>query len=173
MTRSPCLDDVGGFTEAYRVHGPRARAAAHSVLGDQALAEDVVQDVFTALWTRPSMFDGRRGSLGPYITLLARSRALDRWRTRAASGAATERVARHTRAAHAPDVADEVVDREAYGDALRALRTRPPEQREAVLLCHVGGLTHREIASITRAPVGTVKSRVRLGVAGAARRLAA
>ena len=63
------------------------------MLGDAAAAEDVVQDVFTALWRDPSKFDQRRGSLRGYLAMMARSRAVDQVRSRNAGAAAADRLA--------------------------------------------------------------------------------
>ena len=77
---SPNLKDPRQFDDAYRQLAPQAIAAANRVLRDEAAAEDVVQDVFMQLWLRPGSYDARRGPLSAYVTMLARSRALDRWR---------------------------------------------------------------------------------------------
>src|SRR4051812_50042052 len=72
------VDD--GFRQAYLDHHRAVYAAAFGVLRDSALAEDVVQDVFLRLWRRPGAYDERRGDLGTFLRLIARSRALDLWR---------------------------------------------------------------------------------------------
>jgi RNA polymerase sigma-70 factor (ECF subfamily) len=78
----PDLRDPIQFNDAYRRLAPIALASAKRVLRDEAAAEDVVQDVFMQLWLKPSLYDPARGSLNSYVPMLARSRALDRWRTR-------------------------------------------------------------------------------------------
>jgi RNA polymerase sigma-70 factor, ECF subfamily len=131
------------------------------VLGDPARAQDVVQEVFLRLWRRPEAFDMRRGELGPYLRVMARSRALDVHREHRA----TERIAdrlrlRGERSEAAPDprLAPE---REDLRVALRGL---PDGQREAVVLTYFAGLTAEEVARHAGVPLGTAKSRVRLGV---------
>src|SRR5688500_3847313 len=91
------LRDPLQFNDAYRRLAPVALASANRVLRDEAAAEDVVQDVFMLLWLRPSAYDPARGSLPSYISMLSRSRALDRWRTRHAREAAVERSAEEVR----------------------------------------------------------------------------
>lgn len=152
---------------AYRLHSGRAFAAAMRVLRDPSAAEDVVQDVFMSLWRNPSQFDSSRGSLPTYISMLARSRALDRWRSQAAHDAALEREARlHDPRERSIDRgADEKVLRhESSTEVMSALNTLPDNQREAVLLAFGGGLTAREIAQERDIPLGTAKSRIRLGL---------
>ena len=154
---------------AYRLHSSRAFAAAMRVLRDPAAAEDVVQDVFTSLWRNPSQFDPRRGSLPSYVSMLARSRALDRWRAQAAHDAAVEREASaRPRELTTSSGADEpALARERSHEIMSALESLPGPQREALLLAFGGDLTAREIARIAGVPLGTAKSRIRLGLARA------
>src|ERR687893_1479301 len=91
------LRNPAQFNAEYRRLAPLALAAANRVLRDEAAAEDVVQDVFMQLWLKPASFDPARGSLTSYVTMLARSRAVDRWRTRSAREAAVERSADEVR----------------------------------------------------------------------------
>src|SRR3954454_6454843 len=74
------LRDHAAFSRAYAQHARTVHAAAMAVLNDHARAQDVVQDVSLGLGRRPDAFDGRRGALGPYLRVMARSRALDLWR---------------------------------------------------------------------------------------------
>nr|MBA2599132.1 RNA polymerase subunit sigma [Actinomycetota bacterium] len=78
------LHDPQQFDRAYHEHAAAMLASANRVLRDNAAAEDVVHDVFMHLWRKPESFDPARGTLGSYLTMMARSRALDRWRTRVA-----------------------------------------------------------------------------------------
>ena len=93
------LRDPSQFDQAYQRLAPIAFAAANRVLRDAAAAEDVVQDVFMQLWLRPAAYDPARGALSRYVSLLARSRATDRWRSRSARDAAVERSALEVRVA--------------------------------------------------------------------------
>jgi RNA polymerase sigma-70 factor (ECF subfamily) len=162
----PDLRDPIQFNAAYRRLAPIALASAKRVLRDEAAAEDVVQDVFMQLWLKPSLFDPARGSLNSYISMMARSRALDRWRTRGARDAAVDRATHQERALVAPaeSAAEPVIRRERSLTLLHALDELPPDQREALLLAYGRGLTSQEIARVKRVPLGTAKSRVRLGL---------
>src|SRR5215210_3144183 len=86
------LSDAQGFRAAYEEHHRGMYAVAFRILGDGTQAQDVVQDVFLRLWRRPDRFDARRGELGPYLRLMARSRALDLWREAQAAGRASDRL---------------------------------------------------------------------------------
>lgn len=160
------LLDPSTFDDVYRRLRPLALGAANRVLRDEAAAEDVVQDVFTDLWRRPDAYDPSRGPLPRYVTMLARSRALDRWRSRSAREAAVERSAQEARVGLVAQesAAEPVFRHERSARLLRALRELPSEQRQAVLLAYGRGLTAREIARAARVPIGTAKSRVRLGL---------
>jgi RNA polymerase sigma-70 factor, ECF subfamily len=162
------LSDPSAFGRAYDEHSGSVYATAFRVLGDAALAQDVVQDVFLRLWRRPQAFDARRGALGPYLRLMARSRALDLWREGQAAGRASDRLkfavaAAEVRTDDQPGLAAEIHDeRDAVREAIRRL---PDAQREALVLAYWGGLTAGEIAARADVPLGTAKSRIRLGLA--------
>ena len=162
------LSDPAAFERAYDQHARGAYRAAYRVLGSAAQAQDVVQDVFLKLWREPGKFDARRGELGSYLRLMARSRALDTWREGQAAGRASDRLKLDVgldegRPDERPAVAAE---REGDWRTLRdALRGLPTVQREAVVLAYWGGLTADQIARRSNVPLGTAKSRIRLGLA--------
>ena len=91
------LSDPRVFEHAYDEHGRGVYAAALRILGDPVQAQDVTQDVFLRLWRRPEAFDARRGELGTYLRLMARSRALDLWREGQAAGRMSDRLKRRGR----------------------------------------------------------------------------
>jgi RNA polymerase sigma-70 factor, ECF subfamily len=157
--------DQREYREVYAQLWPSAVRVARSVLGDEAAAEDVVQDVFLQLWRRPGAYDPRRGSLRTFVLMLARSRAVDRWRATASRHAAVERAGRELRLeAQAAESCDEpVIRRDGARRALAAVASLPPEQRDAVLLTGLG-MSAGEIARCTAVPLGTAKSRVRIGL---------
>jgi RNA polymerase sigma-70 factor (ECF subfamily) len=86
------LSDPRAFRAAFAEHQRSLYATAFRIVGDAALAQDVVQDVFLRLWRRPAAYDPRRGELGPFLRLMARSRALDLWREGQVRGRAAERL---------------------------------------------------------------------------------
>jgi RNA polymerase sigma-70 factor (ECF subfamily) len=139
------------------------------VLRDADAAQDVVQDVFASLWSHPEAYRPERGSLATFVRIMARSRALDRLRTHAAGAAAYGRSAREAlvHPTVAEPTSETVLRRDTSRAMVRALDALPHGQRAAVLLHHVGGLTDRELAQATCVPLGTAKSRIRLGTARA------
>jgi RNA polymerase sigma-70 factor (ECF subfamily) len=162
------LGDPQSFRRAFAEHHRAVYAAAYRVVGDAALAQDVVQDVFLRVWRRPQAFDPRRGDLGTYLRLMGRSRALDLWREGQVRGRAAERlkVVAGEGESRNDDHPAVLAEREHEGAEVRAaLGKLPQAQREAVVLAYWGGLTADQIARRSKVPIGTAKSRIRLGLA--------
>jgi len=162
------LSEPAAFGRVYDEHARRVYAAALRVLGNPAQAQDVTQDVFLRLWRAPGKFDPRRGDLGAYLRLMARSRALDVAREGQAAGRASDRLKvavglTPPREDARPDTATEL--RRDRADVRAALRGLPEPQREAIVLAYWGGLTAGEVARRVGVPLGTAKSRIRLGLA--------
>lgn len=155
------------FAEVYARNRPGVYATALRVLGRPAEAEDVTQEVFVKFWRSPERFDPRRGEVGPYLRLMARSRALDLLRHEQADGRAQDRLkavsGRDEVPMHEspPSVAEHREQRSRLREALRRL---PVEQREALVLAYWGGMSAREVAAAARVPFGTARSRMRLGL---------
>jgi RNA polymerase sigma-70 factor (ECF subfamily) len=162
------LSDPVTFGRIYDEHRRGVHATAYRVLGSTAAAQDVVQDVFLRVWRNPGKFDSRRGEVGSYLRLMARSRAVDLWRESQASGRAEDRL--KVVVAHDVPRPDGQPDHLALASADRshvraALGRLPDPQREALVLAYWGGLTADQIATRAGVPLGTAKSRIRLGLA--------
>lgn len=136
------------------------------ILNSREEAEDILQEVFVQVWRRAKDFDEQRGRPFTWLVTLARSRAIDRLRLlgarqRLAAGAALEQE-------HADNVSDALTDAvraEQQAVVRRALAELPEEQRHTLVLAYFDGLTQSEIASKLNAPLGTVKTRMRSGMA--------
>ena len=133
------------------------------ILNNREEAEDVLQETFLQVWRRAADFDENRGRPFTWLVTLARSRAIDRLRMLGAR----ERVA----AAGARDEAEVVSDAasDAFSSEQRelvrsALSQLPDEQKQPLLLAYFDGLTQSEIAARLKAPLGTVKTRMRTGM---------
>jgi RNA polymerase sigma-70 factor (ECF subfamily) len=159
------MTSASTFEAIYAEHAADVYRSAFSILRDATLAEDVVQEVFERVW-RGSGHDERRGPLGPYLKLLARSRALDLWRRTRSAERAQHRLEEDADAAltlHSPEtVLARATERRLARAAVRRL---PQEQRQAIGLAYWGGLSARELATVEGIPLGTAKSRVRMGLA--------
>jgi RNA polymerase sigma-70 factor (ECF subfamily) len=154
------------FEAIYAEYADEVHRAAFSILRDATLAEDVVQEVFERVWCG-SGHDERRGPLGPYLKMLARSRALDAWRRTRSAERVQHRLEEDADAllarAHGPELAfTRAAERRAARAAVRRL---PQEQRQAIGLAYWGGLSASELAKAEGIPLGTAKSRVRMGLA--------
>lgn len=160
------LRDPEAYQAIYSAHSRRVYANAYRILRDATKSEDIVQDVFLRLWVRPDRFDERRGDLGSYLALMARSRALDIARSDQAAARAGERL--HTAVESDPprvERPDERAEAHEQATGIRAAVANLPRlQREAVALAFWAGLPAREIAERTGVPLGTARSRLRLGL---------
>jgi RNA polymerase sigma-70 factor, ECF subfamily len=162
------LSDPVTFGRVYDEHRRGVHATAYRVLNSSAAAQDVVQDVFMRVWRNPQKFDARRGELGSYLRLMARSRAVDLWREGQACGRAEDRL--KAVVGREPPHCDGQPDHLALASDDRstvraALGRLPNPQREALVLAYWGGLTADQIAARAGVPLGTAKSRIRLGLA--------
>ena len=162
------LRDPQTFRRAFNEHNRAVYTAAFRIVNDATLAQDVVQDVFLRLWRRPGSFNPERGDLGTYLRLMGRSRALDLWRegqvrTRAADRLKVGVPMEEPRMDDHPAVLAERDHERA--EVREALGKLPEAQREAIVLAYWGGLTADQIARRSHVPLGTAKSRIRLGLA--------
>lgn len=133
------------------------------IVGDRLVAEEVAGDAYLQVWRQAARFDRARGTPLAWLLTVARSRAIDRVRSTGRRAAAVpEAVEREDAPVDAPDVLLEAHDRRRRVRA--ALAQLRPEQRQAVELAYFGGLSHGQIAVRLSVPLGTVKTRLRLGM---------
>jgi RNA polymerase sigma-70 factor (ECF subfamily) len=158
------LTRVGTGDEAaiellYQRYGGACFALARRIIGDTQLAEDVVQQVFLAMW-QGSGYDPGRGAVSTWLLSVTHHKAVDAVRR---EGTRRKRLANEQIllevAASGPGPDDETWERLRADRTRQALRLLPAEQREVLLLAYFGGYTQREIADMTGLPLGTVKSR--------------
>ncbi len=152
------LGDAGAFEVLYDEYHRLVYGIALRVLSDRGVAEDVTQGIFLKLWTNPDSFVS--GNFGAWLVRVARNRALDVLRSRAAhpEGDVPESMPAED---SLEDTALARIDAESVRNAIEKL---PAEQRELIELGFFGGATHHEIARSTGLPLGTVKTRIRSGL---------
>jgi RNA polymerase sigma-70 factor (ECF subfamily) len=160
----------------YDRHAPALLGVCLRLLRDRSEAEDVIEEVFIEIWQKSGRYDADRASPLAYLVTVARSRAFDRLRRRRReerlrAGHAVETLASGAAPERAPDAPlagsplGHALASEQRGHVLRALERLSPAQREVVELSFLDGLTHGEIAERLGAPLGTVKSWIRRGLA--------
>jgi RNA polymerase sigma-70 factor (ECF subfamily) len=131
-------------------------SVALRVLREPASAEDVLQEVFLGLWRKPETFVSARGSLGGWLAVVARNRAIDSLRRKRPSEQVEE-----VMLASPVDVADDAQRNALMLKAREIILRLPYEQRKTLQMAYFDGLTHAEIAEVTGDPLGTVKTRIR------------
>jgi RNA polymerase sigma-70 factor (ECF subfamily) len=153
-----CARDAAAFEALYDAYHRLVYGLALRVLSDPSAAEDVTQAVFLKIWDSPTLFRG--GNFGAWIARVARNRAFDVLRSRAAHGEEE-----FPDSIPVDDALEETAIAHLDGDRVRdALARLPPEQREPIELGFFGGVTHQEIARRFGLPLGTVKTRIRTGL---------
>ncbi len=167
LVRRVRAGDRGAVDDLYDRFRRPAFALARRVLADDTLAEDVVQDVFLSVWRDPHAYDGSRGSFSSWLLAMVHHKAVDAVRREEAhrrrqSRAEDDLVLSAPTAAR--DVEDEAWSRVVSEQVRLALGALPDAQREALTLAYYGGYTQREVAALTHAPLGTVKTRMLAGM---------
>ncbi|MEP6800750.1 MAG: sigma-70 family RNA polymerase sigma factor [Acidobacteriota bacterium] len=164
MTRIEARE-ADALSELYDRHSGRLMGLCQRILGDTGEAEEVLQEVFLWVWRSSATFDGSRGSVLAWLLVGTRSRAIDRVRTRRpAVRAGLRSVETVPDTPSGEDVEADSVSREWEGLCRSAIAELPENQRRALELAYFDGLTHQEISERTGTPLGTVKTRVRLGL---------
>ncbi|MGY2081994.1 sigma-70 family RNA polymerase sigma factor [Modestobacter sp. SYSU DS0657] len=142
-----------------------AFALARRVVADDALAEDVLQEVFLSVWRDPGAFDASRGTVASWLLSTVHHKAVDAVRREESHRRRQVRAVDELALAASAAAPDEAADRVA-ATVRTALQALPDAQREVLALVCYGGYTQREVAALTGAPLGTVKSRLLAGVRG-------
>jgi RNA polymerase sigma factor (sigma-70 family) len=165
LMRQVAAGELGGLEALYDRYHAMAYALALRITAETGLAEDVVQDSFLGVWRNAGRYAETRGTVRSWLLAIVRHRAIDAMRRQRASVALGEESEEALPAnLTLPDIWPEVAGRLDGEKVREAIATLPPAQREAIELAYFDGLTQREIADRTGAPLGTVKSRMRLGM---------
>ena len=159
--------DRGAVDELYQRFRRPAFALARRILADDGLAEDVLQDVFLGVWRDPDAYDPARGAFASWLLAVVHHKAVDAVR-REESQRRRQARAEDEAVLDAPvavrDVADDAAARVVAEQVRSALGELPAAQKEALTLAYYGGYTQREVAALTGAPLGTVKTRMLAGM---------
>jgi RNA polymerase sigma-70 factor (ECF subfamily) len=152
--------------ELYDRYAPSVLGQLVSLLGDHAEAEDVLQEVFLQAWRQADRYDRRRASVLTWLSMVARTRAIDRYRSARSRQRAYEEASQLEAppASSAPEGLRRIWLEEVRHRLGRELARIPREQREVLGLLYVAGLSHTQAADRLRLPLGTVKTRALLGI---------
>ena len=159
--------DVQAFSQLYDQSSALLYSLALRMLGNKEDAAELLQDVYLEVWRKVSRYDVGRGTPLAWLVTLTRSRAVDRLRARSSRGPQSMG-APLDGASHIPDRSptpfEAQADQEVRTLVMGALAALPPAQQEALELAYYEGLSHVEIAAKLNQPLGTVKTRIKLGM---------
>jgi len=154
--------------ELYSRYSRSLRALIGSVVHEESEADDVLQESFLQIWREAHHYSPKAGKPLGWVITIARRRAIDRVRRRDSYRRAKQRfedeIKPQTQIPRSGTTDAEVTQSDLRTFLGRQLKTLPPVQREAVELAYFGGLSQREIAATTNTPLGTVKTRLQLGL---------
>jgi len=156
--------DSGAIEVLYERYKTTAYGLALRITGDASLADDVVQEAFVGAWRNAGRYAPDRGSVKTWLLAIVHHRAIDSIRRRRPTTELPEHEEAPPPSLTLPDVWSEVAGRLDRDDIMAALAGLSVVQREALELGYFSGLTQQEIAVRTNTPLGTVKSRMRLGL---------
>jgi RNA polymerase sigma-70 factor (ECF subfamily) len=162
--RRAAAGDRQAFATLYDETSNMVYSVALRILGNEADAEEVTLDVYAQVWRTAAKFTNERGSVNAWLIMLARSRAIDRFRSRSRSRAEEPVDALMELAGGGPDPEQVSLLAENTDRIRAALQSISPEQREAIELAFFSGYTQSELAEHLGEPLGTVKTRIRLGM---------
>ena len=151
------------FAELFRRHSASLAAVARMVLGTaSSQCDDVVAEVFAALWCAPERFEPARGSLLGFLRMSARGRSIDLLR----SESSRDQRERNDESGHnlCSEIDAEIVASETRQELLQALARLPDAERAAIELAYFADMTYRAVAQQLEVPEGTIKSRIRSGM---------
>lgn len=152
--------DKAAFVELFDHFAPRLKGYLMKQGADDAVAEEIAQDVMVTLWRKAELFDPKKSSASTWLFRIARNRRIDRLRRQKTADLNPDEPA--LQPTPLPDVADEMDARLREERVRAALEQLPDEQKDVVRLAFFNGLSHSEISEQTGLPLGTVKSRIRL-----------
>jgi RNA polymerase sigma-70 factor, ECF subfamily len=160
--------DASALEQLYERYVRQCFGLALRMLGEPAHCEEVVQEVFLKLWTQPSSYSSQKGKFASWLLSMVHHRCIDELRRRSRTEVALEDPETGgfltTEPDPEPDALEQIWTREQQTAVRTALGQIPQNQRQVLELAYFMGLSHSQIASKLDQPLGTVKTRIRLGM---------
>ena len=158
--------DSVAFAELYDGFASAMFSLSLQILNDRWEAEEVIQDVFSYLWRKPDAFSPKKGKFSSWLLVLTRNRSIDRYRSRKrrTDKAENDEILSSRSDPSQKDASDEATDNDERAHLREAFSELPDEQKRVLELSYFKGMNHMEIAERLDLSLGTVKSRIRLGV---------
>ena len=164
LARRIANEEADALNEAYHLYGHRVYRVAYGLLRREELAQDVTQDVFVRLWQRPERFDSTRGSMASFLKLDAHGRSVDL--IRAEEARAKREIANERQSSRYADGPEEEAMKMITSERVRtALDELKETERAPIAMAFYLGYSYRKVATVLGVPEGTVKSRIRSGMA--------
>jgi RNA polymerase sigma-70 factor (ECF subfamily) len=160
--------DQSAFERFYDLHSPTVYGLLLKITSDPSDASDLLQETFLQVWQNASRYDASRGSEIAWLITIARSRAIDRLRSRNTRSTREDESAREVFSTGTPvdqvNVEGDIVLKEMHDIVREAMQELPPEQRRVLEMAYFEGKSQSEIAAQLSQPLGSVKTRVQLGM---------
>lgn len=157
--------DAGALAELFDRYAGLLQSLSHKILDDFGDAEEILQETFLQVWNQAGRYDPGKSSVSTWLVLIARSRSIDRLRSRRVKLRTAKAAHRESPVTHTSPVGTRnVLLQERRKRLSEAMAGLPAEQREVLELAFYGGLTQSDIAERTKTPLGTVKTRTLLAM---------
>ncbi len=159
------LGDPSALERLYALYASKLLGVILSVVKNRPDAEEVLQETFLDVWSRANRYDAQRASVGTWLTIMARTRAIDRIRRTGADARRVNAVSLEQGGTDLSGVPQDALEQHQTNARVRAaLQMLPEDQRAVLQLAYLEGLSHSEISEQTGIPLGTVKTRIRLAM---------
>jgi RNA polymerase sigma-70 factor (ECF subfamily) len=165
VLRRLAAGDREAVAELYDRHAARVMGLAYRIVRNSSDAEDVVQEVFSQAWRTAPNYQAARGTVAGWLLMMARTRAIDRLRTRQTRRDIGGEPDLEAVPSDATSLPDQIIANQQAAQVRAAILTLPADQKTALELAYFEGLTQSEIAGRLQIPLGTVKTRIRAALA--------
>ncbi len=174
LLRRIASGDAQALADLYDVHSGTIYSLALRILRNQKSAEVVVQGTFVSVWEKAGRYDPKLAGVSTWLFAIARNLAIDEWRkeSRSREVSLAEEIPEAVDSSEQRNPLSKAIQGQRREIVMQALSQIPKEQKQVIYLAYYDGLSHRQIAETLEEPLGTVKTRIQLGLDKLRRRLA-